>query len=250
MAKTNTGLIAYAQGQLGRPYWYGCYGQISTKKLYQEKKRQYPGQYPPAKWTEKSFMDELNVKVHDCVGLIKGYVMGDGDPDKATPYNGKYDVSANGLFSRCIEVGPISTIPEIPGLVVWKNQHIGIYIGGGYAIEARGHAYGVVKTKVTERPWMQWGRLPADWIQYEESEETCMVELPILKRGMKDKNGSVTSWQSLMRFYNYTDASGKLIDVDGSFGPKCEEGTKNVQNKHGLPQTGIVDAATWRALIV
>ena len=77
-----------------------------------------------------------------------------------------------------------------------------------------------------------------------------MVELPILRRGMQDTNGSVTSWQGLMALYNYKDDSGEVIKVDGKFGPKCEQGTKNVQKKHGLPQTGVVDAATWRALII
>ena len=79
MGKTNQGLINYAKGQLGRPYWYGTFGQISTRSLYQQKKQQYPNNYPPKSWTEQSFMDQLNVKVHDCVGLIKGYVMGNGD---------------------------------------------------------------------------------------------------------------------------------------------------------------------------
>lgn len=168
MGKTNQGLINYAKGQLGRPYWYGTFGQISTRALYQQKKQQYPSNYPPKSWTEQSFMDQLNVKVHDCVGLIKGYVMGNGDPDVATPYDVKYDVSANGLFNICTATGPISSIPEIKGLIVWKNNHVGVYIGGGYVIEARGHAYGVVKTKLQDRPWSQWGKLPRNWITYED----------------------------------------------------------------------------------
>lgn len=171
MSKTNTGLLTYAKGQLGRPYWYGTFGQISTRALYNEKKSQYPSNYPPAKWTEQSFMDQLNIKVHDCVGLIKGYVMGNGDPDVATPYVSKYDVSANGLFNLCQATGPISTIPEIKGLIVWKNNHVGVYIGNGQVIEARGHAYGVVQTKLTDRPWTQWGKLPSSWITYEKEPE-------------------------------------------------------------------------------
>lgn len=167
--KTSSGLITYAKGQLGRPYWYGTFGQVSSRALYNEKKRQYPSNYPPQKWTEQSFMDQLNVKVHDCVGLIKGYVMGTGDPDVATPYDAKYDYSANGLFNICCATGSISTIPETPGLIVWKNNHVGVYIGGGYVIEARGHAYGVVKTKLNDRPWEQWGKLPKTWITYDEA---------------------------------------------------------------------------------
>ena len=167
MVKTNTGLIAYAKGQLGRPYWYGTFGQVSTRALYNQKKKQYPDNYPPKKWTEQSFMDQLNVKVHDCVGLIKGYCMGSGDPDVATPYDSKFDVSANGLFNLCQTSGPIGSIPEIPGLIVWKNNHVGVYVGGGYVIEAQGHAFGVKKNKLSDRPFTHWGKLPSSWITYE-----------------------------------------------------------------------------------
>ena len=38
MAKTNTGLVAYAKAQLGLPYWYGTFGQIGTEALYNSKK--------------------------------------------------------------------------------------------------------------------------------------------------------------------------------------------------------------------
>ena len=45
--KTNTGLVSYAKAQLGKPYWFGCFGQESSKKLYDVKKEQYPKEY---KW--------------------------------------------------------------------------------------------------------------------------------------------------------------------------------------------------------
>ncbi|MBE6719187.1 MAG: hypothetical protein E7571_00845 [Ruminococcaceae bacterium] len=43
--------------------------------------------------------------------------------------------------------------------------HVGVYIGGGYVIEAKGHAYGVVKTAFKGRGWKNWGKCP--WITYE-----------------------------------------------------------------------------------
>ena len=69
MGKTNTGLVEYAKAQLGKPYWYGTFGQISTTSLYNYKKKQYPDQY---QWACPS--SQLGVRVHDCIGLIKGYL--------------------------------------------------------------------------------------------------------------------------------------------------------------------------------
>ena len=154
MEKNNLGMVEYAKAQLGRPYWYGTYGQISTPKLYEEKKKQYPKYY-----TAKDFSKQMGVKVHDCSGLFKGYMMSEA-PNAPAKYNAKFDISANDLIKKCKDVDTIDKIPEIPGLVVWKNNHVGCYIGDGYVIEAKGHQYGVVKTKLTATNWAKFGKYP------------------------------------------------------------------------------------------
>ena len=80
------------------------------------------------------------------------------------------DIGADQMYRTAAEKGPISTMPEIPGLAVWHQGHIGIYIGNGYAIEAMGTRYGVVKTQVAARSWTHWLKIP--YINYiEETEE-------------------------------------------------------------------------------
>lgn len=44
MSKTNIGLVKYVKAQVGKPYWYGCFGQMSTRTLYASKK----GNIPPS----------------------------------------------------------------------------------------------------------------------------------------------------------------------------------------------------------
>lgn len=256
MTKTSSGLVAYAKYQVdhGNFYWYGCVGFRPTYQLLEQKRKQYPDMYPPKKWTMESFTSQIQPDklVFDCVGLIKAYVSAPtDDPSQPVPYNSKYDVSANGLFNLCCATGSIYTIPEIPGLIVWKNNHVGVYAGDGYVYEAQGHAQGCRKTRLDFRPFTHWGKLPSSWITYDDTpkEGECVANLIILKKGMKDTNGSVTSWQILLNGYNYKDQNGDSIVADGSFGSKTEAATKNVQKKHGLPQTGIVDGATWEALI-
>ena len=161
MAKTNKGLVEYAKAQLGKPYWYGTFGQSASKNLHTQKKRQYPNYY---KW---NYAGET-AKVHDCVGLIKGYLWC-GSANGTTPaYNAAQDKSANGMRDACTTKGVIATIPEVPGVLVFMNNHVGVYIGNGEVIEARGHAYGVVKTKLKSRAWTSWGYCP--YITYEEAD--------------------------------------------------------------------------------
>jgi hypothetical protein len=164
MAKTNTGLVEYAKAQLGKPYWYGTFGQVSTPELYKSKKKQYPKLY---RWNYTT--KELNKKVHDCVGLVKGYLWCDSPSDTTPKYNAKQDVSANGMLEKCKVKGDISTLPEVKGVLVFMNGHVGVYIGNGYVIEARGHDYGVVKTKLKNRAWKNWGYCP--YIVYEKPEK-------------------------------------------------------------------------------
>ena len=160
--KTAKGLVSYANAQLGLPYWYGTFGQKATAELYAAKKKQYPELYKS--WND--FPTQYGKRVHDCVGLIKGYLW--SDTTTSTPkYNSSQDVSANGMLARCKENGSISSMPDIPGVLVFMDGHVGVYIGGGFVIEARGHQYGVVKTALRSRPWKWWGKCP--WIDYGET---------------------------------------------------------------------------------
>jgi cell wall-associated NlpC family hydrolase len=162
MAKTAKGLVDYCKAQLGKPYWYGTFGDIATESLYKNKKEQYPEYYDRSQY-KQGWSHQYGQRVHDCVGLIKGYLWSANATAKPK-YKSSQDVSANGMLKVCKEKGKISTIPEVPGVLVFYGGHVGIYIGGGYVIEARGHDYGVVKTRLEDRNWVNWGKCP--WIKY------------------------------------------------------------------------------------
>ena len=157
--KTNSGLVLYAKAQLGLPYWYGTFGNTATEALYNMKKKDYPKYYNWSGTPYDNFASQYGKRVHDCVGLIKGYLWSD-TPTSAPEYNSAQDVSANTMLSRCKENGNISSMPDIPGVLVFMDGHVGVYIGNGEVIEARGHEYGVVKTQLKSRPWKWWGKCP------------------------------------------------------------------------------------------
>jgi hypothetical protein len=160
MSKTNTGLVKYAREMVGKPYWYGTFGQLSSESLYKQKKKQYPEYYAAS-----DFGKQYGKKVHDCVGLIKGYLWCDSASDTTPSYNSSQDVSANGMLKKCKKKGDIDTLPEVQGVLVFFDGHVGVYAGNGLVIEARGHSYGVVITALNNRPWTHWGYCP--WIEYE-----------------------------------------------------------------------------------
>ena len=162
--KTNLELVEYCRAQLGRPYWYGTFGQMASESLYKNRKKVYPKYY-----TATDFAKQYGRKVHDCVGLIKGFFWTHGADSTEYTYqgNGMPDVSADGLFKSCTRKGnDMKTMPRVPGIAVFMKGHVGIFVGGCDVIEARGHAYGVVTTKLCARPWTGWAYL--DQLEYIE----------------------------------------------------------------------------------
>lgn len=160
--KNNLDLAAYAvqawENNWG--YVWGTYGNVLTESLFAYKMKQYPdgvGKYKDfirANW--------LNRRTADCVGLIKGYGWLDASSGTIRyGTNGMPDYGANQMYQSATIKGPMSTMPEIKGLAVWKSGHIGIYIGNGYVVEAMGTKYGVVRTKVAGRGWQGWCKLPS-----------------------------------------------------------------------------------------
>ena len=234
---TAAGLAAYAIAQLGKPYWYGTFGQAASKSLYDQKKNQYPDYY------EWAYAGET-AKVHDCVGLIKGYIWCDSAEDTTPVYAPAQDLSANGMRDACTTTGGIASIPEVPGVLVFMNHHVGVYIGGGYVVEARGHAYGVVKTKLSARAWTTWGYCP--YVTYEESkgEKTVNIELTMLRKGAK--GAEVKTVQRLLIAMGYNLGG---YGADGDFGGKTEAAVRSFQSAKKLEVDGIVGKDTWNALL-
>ena len=91
-------------------------------------------------------------------GLIPEIVVADIHLDLAVV--DVYDVGADGMYYNAGRKGSIETMPDTPGLAVWKSGHIGVYIGSGEVIEAMDTRYGVVKTKLQGRGWSHWLEVP------------------------------------------------------------------------------------------
>ena len=151
--KTNLGLIEYCKAQLGRPYWYGTFGQQATAYILRYNSKRFPQYYK-----DNDFESQIGMKVHDCIGLIKGYFWSkDADDMKPIYLKGFPDVSADVQYDRSKKKGnSIATLPEVPGVLVFMKGHVGVYMGDGKVIEARGHKFGVVVTELGDRPWVKW----------------------------------------------------------------------------------------------
>lgn len=168
--KNNLDLVKWAQMAYDNKWGYvwGSHGNVLTANELKRLKKTFGSHVTDKEEYIKSHW--LGRRTSDCVGLIKGYGWYD-ETSGTIKYgtNEMKDVTADGMFNAAVEKGPISTMPDIPGIAVWHQGHIGVYIGNGYVIHAANTYDGVIKTPITSSGWTHWLKVP--YINYIEETE-------------------------------------------------------------------------------
>jgi len=147
---TNYELINFAEKKIGIDYVYGMKGEVMSLAKYSTLKKQYGDLV----WN--SDRNKIGKVCVDCSGLIS-WATG---------------ISRNSITYKAMakEINPISTINNAPlGAAVWRQGHIGIYIGNGEYIAADGSAYGVRKNKLSKADFTHWFEIVD--IEYMEDDE-------------------------------------------------------------------------------
>lgn len=204
-------------------YMWGAIGSPVTQNLISSKTQQYPNWYTSAKRSKFLNLVGKGYWGFDCVGMIKTVLWG-WKGDASAPYggaryasNGVPDVSANGMIQICKKVSTKFTNDIPVGAALWRDGHIGIYIGNGLGVESTPiWADGVQVTAVANigskpgynsRTWTKWGLLP--WVDY--SVDTPPVE--------KDDDDDMTFekfkeyWKMFRKELQDNDASSYSADA-------------------------------------
>jgi len=274
MSKTGAGLAAWAESIVqggNHVYWYGTYCNPCSTSLLKGKTNQYPAHYGESRQaTYKKHIQQGKICT-DCVGLIKGYYW---EADGVVKYkrDGLPDKGAKGMWSAAKIKGKISTMPEIRGLLVWTENkgHVGVYVGGGYVVEARGFSYGVPRSDMSKRAFKYWGLCP--YTTYTEAEEeaaraamgsTQKAETPGKATGTAQdapkaqggvnmptiRNGAQgTAVRVMQRLLMLQGAKLSGHGVDGKCGAETVAAVKAFQTAHNLSPDGICGPLTWAAL--
>lgn len=145
--KTNIELVEFAKKALKEDWGYclGSFGNILTPSFLKQKQSQGGGVGAYNTRHNNYLRKFLNKRVTDCYGLVKAFIWWNNGNVK---YVGSQDRNQEGAYKAAKEKGPISSIPEIPGLILWMKGHAGIYIGNGEFIECVGAPVGMRKGKI------------------------------------------------------------------------------------------------------
>jgi hypothetical protein len=220
MKNSNSELAKFCIGKVGTPYVMGTQGKTLTKDLYNRLVKWNPGKWftlarrlKVKKW--------IGQKVTDCHGLIEWFVREQS--------GAAYDTTADGAFLAATEKGTIESIPEQPGICVRYKGHVGIYIGGGYVVEARGFDYGVCITQLNARPWTHWYR--HNRIKY--TEKMLPTPEPMQINGTTDRYSVVWLQLALNRQIEAGYIQGADLTVDGVYGAKTARVVAEYWKKKG-----------------
>ena len=220
-------------------YIWGKWGQIWTEKDQANTGNEQAIKYG-SRW--------IGHQVWDCSGLFRWAYRQLGT-DCAH--------GSNSIFKRyCKETGRLKNGKRTdgkelkPGTAVFTGTegdhgHIGLYIGEGKVIEAKGTQYGVVKSKVTESKWTFWGELTAVDYGSEGGGEIVPAEQKkkTLRRG--DKGEDVKELQKELISLGY---ALQKYGADGDFGKETEAAVKAFQTDNGMKADGVVGEKTYAAL--
>lgn len=239
---TNLELVAFAKKALAENWGYclGSFGNILTPAFLNAKLKQGYGVGAYNSKHQTYLKRFINKRVTDCYGLVKGFVWWNNGNVK---YIASQDRNQEGAYNAAREKGPISNIPEIPGLVLWMRGHAGVYIGNSEFIECVGAPVGMRKGRIANGRVVSGSRF-THWFKDTYITYTGATATPGLKNYLEsgDRGAAVTTLQDDLNKMGY-----RLV-VDGSFGPATMRVVRDFQSKNGLIVDGVAGINTRKAL--
>lgn len=203
-------LIAYAKNAVGGGYCWGADGQVCSPSVRRELANRTSNEA-----TKKNLLN-LCAKwdgqhVWDCSGLFRG----------AWRALAKYRSGGATTIYRswCDEKGTIDTMPDVEGIAVFRGtpgnmEHVGLYVGKGYVIDARSSEKGVLlSTMASYGRWTHWGKLVD--VEYGETEEKPTVTDVKWRATVKTQTGNgINLWDTPLKSASVQRVpEGATVDV-------------------------------------
>lgn len=225
---------------VGCGYVYGATGWICTQARLNQQARQYPLYAPMIlrygpRW--------IGRRCFDCAQLTRAAAQAAGVSLPSGASSQWRDARA------WKERGAIDALPDEPGLFLYTQKggrmtHAGVSVGGGWEVDARGHAYGVVRRRIADTSFTHWARLAVgEDAGTGESAQPQTPAVRTLRRGMTGEDVRALQSRLLALGFDVGRAG-----ADGVFGRGTQAAVRQLQKRYALAADGVVGPATRSVL--
>ena len=238
--------------ECGTEPWHYLYGTVKRQTTRSTLEERWQNYYSSHGWKRADYdlataSFRENDYATDCQGLLDAYL--------TYECGEKTDINAHMNFTNwCTEKGEISDMDHsyVIGEALFyynkttrKMTHVGwvcgFLAGEPLVVEARGLRYGVVVTKLSERPWTHRGLMTKKF-DYESEGNTTMdcTKFEVINPMLNGEG--VRAMQRALNENGYPDSDGKALVEDGKWGAKSQAAFEKLLTKHSdkLPEDAPV----------
>ena len=176
------------------------------------------------------------------------------DKNYSSTYGGNScpDKLANGMFSytksKGCSWGTMDSLPEIPGIALCSDGHVGVYVGGGFAVEECSFSDGCVKTCVKDCSWTHRYYLP--FMNYGEAGNVKPPQTEYaLGSWLLTKGTEGNDVKQLQEYLLQLGYSLPKYGADGDFGSETEAAVRAFQKTEGFEVDGKYSEKSHVALM-
>ena len=223
---------------VGAEPWHYLYGTVKSKTTAARIEERWRNHYSKT-WTREAY-DRATACMSpgdfatDCQGLLDAYLtyeLGE-KTDVNADYNYRKWCTGKGKTSeieRPYELGEAVFMANSRGKMSHVGWVCGLDLDGELlVVEARGLSYGVVITRLEDRPWTHRGLMTKKF-DYKEKEPMATkfeVVSPMLR------GDRIAVMQRALNANGYTDDNGNALEEDGKWGSKSQAAFRKLLEAH------------------
>ena len=232
-------LVGGTATNVGTEPWHYLYGTVRTKTTPYRIAERWENYYSSHGWSKASYDNATSGMqpddyATDCQGLLDAYltyVQGE-KTDVNADYNYRKWCTGKGKISeveRPYELGEAVFMSNSRGKISHVGWVCGLDLDGELlVVEARGLSYGVVITRLEDRPWTHRGLMTKKF-DYKEKEPMATkfeVVSPMLR------GDRIAVMQKALNANGYTDDNGNALVEDGKWGSKSQAAFRKLLEAH------------------
>ena len=224
---------------VGAEPWHYLYGSVRTKTTPSRINERWENFYSSHGWSKEGY-DDATAKMQpddyatDCQGLLDAYLtyVQGVKTDVNADYNYRKWCTGKGKISeveRPYELGEAVFMANAKGRITHVGWICGLDSDGEHlVVEARGLSYGVVVTRLADRPWTHRGLMTKKF-DYKE-EQPMATKFEVIKPMLK--GDGVKAMQNALNVNGYTDDNGNALKEDGKWGSKSQAAFRKLLEAH------------------